>query len=250
MLINIKEYQNYMISLCNIQNREIVVFGTGLNAAKCTYYLKNKGISVKHYLNNYKSIDSFMGRSVYDLKEHIYKDIYVLVAVGDISAYITISNQLQSLGMQEFSDYLYYGWLNKSIVLLHGNCHMVIIKNYLESSKKFGEQYAIYPNPTICENKKRKIDNVVLRNCDVWIHEDIQRNNGYGYYLSDEFLRETISKNPQVREIIVPHLFGLGKAFSHNQILIKEIRQSAMEKIIMVCFHMRTLLLTDVSNVR
>lgn len=118
--------------------------------------------------------------------------------------------------MEEFNDYIFYKWIDRKVVLLHGNCHMLVVKSYLESSDNFMNQYAIYPNPLIQNNKEKKISDIVLKNCEVWIHEDIQRENKYGYFLSDVYIREKwLNERGECKknEIIIPHLFGLGKAF-------------------------------------
>lgn len=180
-----------MVSWESIQEREIAIFGTGRDAVECAYSLFNRGISVKYFLNNKKQIDTFLGCPVYDPnKDYVPDGAYVMVSVGAMPTYLLLSRQLNELHLEEFQDYIYYKWMDKKLILLHGNCHMMIIKAYLESSEKFLAEYGIYPNPEIHNNKKKKIDSVVLRNCDIWIHEDIQKDNAFGYFLSDEYIRE------------------------------------------------------------
>lgn len=206
-----------MISLADIRKREIAVWGTGLNAVKCAYFMMQKGMSVKYFLNNNKQIDTFLGSPIYE-PDHIPKGAYVIIAVETMETYMQLSRQLGELHLEEFTDYIYYKWIDKRLVLLHGNCHMSVIQAYLESSRGFGDKYAIYPNPPVYNNEKGTIDAVVLKNCDIWIHEDIRSDNPYGYFLSDEYVRQQWMKdtNGDLKnkiEIIVPHLFGLGKAF-------------------------------------
>ena len=189
---------------------EIAVFGTGLDSVKCTYYLKENGIQVAYYLNNKCNIEKFSGMCVYEPTEENIKNVYILVDASEAS-YPAISNQLQGMGLNEFDDYIYYEWAYKKVVLLHGNCHMSVIKEYLNSSNQFSKEYSCYPNPPICDNPKRKIADSALATCDLWIHEDIRANNPFGYELSDEYIRSKLRQG--TREIIVPHLFGLGKAF-------------------------------------
>lgn len=143
------------------------------------------------------------------------RGIYIVIAVGRISTYLELAGQLNELGLVEFDDYIYYKWLDKKLVLLHGNCHMHIIKSYLESSNKFAEKYEFYPNPLICNNKEGKIADKVFDYCDLWIHEDIQEDNEYGYLLSDVYIRGKWlgGGNYNKKEIIIPHLFGMGNAF-------------------------------------
>lgn len=204
-----------MIAINDLKKRKIAILGTGLDSVKCTYYLHRNEIFIKYFLNNNSMIESFMGNPVYDLGNKNLSNVdYIIIAVGTISTYLELSEQLQKKGMKEFKDYIYYKWIEKEIVLLHGNCHMIVIRSYLESSKKFSERYAIYPNPCICDNKDGFIKDHVYKNCDIWIHEDIRKDNEFGYYLSDEFMRECFfNMHIYPKEIIIPHLFGLGKAF-------------------------------------
>lgn len=204
-----------MIKIDDLRIRNIAILGTGLDGTKCAHYLYTQGISVNCFLNNNSKIETFMGYSVYELDNVIVSNEYfIIIAVGTIQTYLELSKQLHMKGMEEFKDYVYYMWVEKKLVLLHGNCHIVVVKNYLESSKKFCEGYAIYPNPCICDNKDGYIKDYILESCDVWIHEDIREDNEYGYYLSDKFIQKFfLHKNLHPKEIIIPHLFGLGKAF-------------------------------------
>lgn len=204
-----------MTSINDLKTRKIAIFGTGLDGVKCAYYLHNQRISIKCFLNNNSKIEAFMGYPVYEPNNIKVSDKdYVIIAVGAISTYLMLAEQLSKMGMEEFKDFIYYKWIGKKIVLLHGNCHMVVIGSYLESSNKFSRKYAIYPNPCICDNKDGYIKDQVFENCDVWIHEDIRKDIEYGYYLSDEHMPNCfLEKGKSPKEIIVPHLFGLGKAF-------------------------------------
>ncbi len=201
----------------NTSKRDIVIFGTGLDAVKCAYSFYNRGISIKYFLNNNSRIDTFLECPVYEPdSKYISDKVYIIVAVGRMHTYLVLSNQLKELNLEEFTDFIYYKWIDKRLVLLHGNCHMSVIKAYLESSQKFLDKYAIYPNPLIQENREKKIENNVLNNCEIWIHEDIQEQNAFGYFLSDAYIRENwkdTRRQDEKREIIVPNLFGLGKGF-------------------------------------
>lgn len=191
-------------------NRTIVVFGTGEHAARCSYALKNIGIAISYYLNNNKKVDFFCGRKVYSPDKDNVRGVFIIVAVRE-GVYLTIQKQLQELGLCEFCDFLYYKWIDKKMVLVHGNCHTAIIKKYLESSDVFSKSYAIYPIPEIHRNKEGRINDIILKNCDILIHQDIQPNNQFGYFLSDEYICKRIK--PGVKEIIIPNLFGIGQAF-------------------------------------
>lgn len=192
-----------MVTVDFLKNKEVVVYGTGINAVKCVCYLESQGISINYVIDGREGIGKFKNYSVYEPSKQRLDKKYIVVACAE-KTYSVIKERL--CGYQEFKDYVYYGWLNKKMVFLHGNCHMDIIEDCLCSSKSFHEKYAVYPTPRVCT--KEKIDKTILAYMDVWVHEDIRSNNKIGFEISDEYLRRFIDKD--VFEIIVPHLYGLG----------------------------------------
>lgn len=187
----------------------IVILGTGVDALRCTQKLiKIYEIQPEYYIVNDCKQNEFVEYRVFECDKKHIKGKYVLVATSE-NTYSEIQKQLVSLGLEEFKDFIFYEWLFKKVVLLHGNCHLDVVESYLRSSDLFCRGYAIYPNPRICFNTSKRISLEVLRNVDLWIHEDIQDENGYGYFLSDSFIKPYIKES--AIEIIIPHLFGLGK---------------------------------------
>lgn len=182
------------------------VRGTGMHGAKCTYLLRNTGITVQYYLSQNKRADTFRGKKVYS--ENV-DDLYILVATS-LEVYLQVADELRRCGKREFEDFAYYEWLFKDVALLHGNCHMGIIKNFLLSSDKFRSHYAIYPYPLlVSDTKEFRTEPEIFRHIDIWIHQDIRRNNLFGYEVSDDFIRSNL--RPETLEIIIPHMYGIGR---------------------------------------
>jgi hypothetical protein len=173
--------------------------------------LEKKGVRVSYFLNNNNKLDTLHNLKVYTPDEENTKNVFIVVAVSHELIYYEVAEQLKAYGLREFENYTYYTLLFKKIVLLHGNCHIGMLASILSLSKEFQEQYAIYPNPLICDNPSGKIEDTGLQNCDVWIHQDIRTNNPYGYYLSDEYVRTSVRGG--AKEIIFPNLYSFGKAF-------------------------------------
>lgn len=195
-----------MVTVDSLKNKEVVVYGTGINAVKCISFLESQKIKIKYVLDGREGIGKFKNYSVCEPSEQKLNGKYIVVACAE-KTYNEIKERL--CNYQEFRDYVYYRWLNKKIIFLHGNCHMDIIEAYLSSSKKFQEMYAIYPTPRICT--RESLDKDILADMDIWIHEDIQSKNVISYEVADEFLRPLMKEN--IVEIIIPHLYGLGAAF-------------------------------------
>lgn len=192
-----------MVSTGFLKNKEIVVYGTGINAVKCVGLLESRGITISYMVDGREGVGRFKNYLVHRPSEQTLAGKYIVIACA-AETYGEIKQRLGSY--KEFQNYIYYGWLDKTMVMLHGNCHMDIIESCLESSARFLENYAIYPTPRICTRKR--MDEGILGEMDVWIHEDIQSRNAVGYEVSDEHLRQFMRKD--VSEIIIPHLYGLG----------------------------------------
>lgn len=189
----------------------VVVRGTGIHAAKCSYLFSQLGIHILCFAEVNRGVDKFRGKTVYDISEIPYKNAMLVIATK-IDTYCDISDELRSSNMKEFNDFIYYEWLLKDIVLLHGNCHMEILGDLLCSSPAFTDRYTIYPYPLLISSTKQfRTEPEIFENIDVWIHEDIRQNNVFGYEVSDEYIRKNLGIN--VLEIRIPHLYGISKMF-------------------------------------
>lgn len=187
----------------------IVILGTGIDALRCMNKLSYNNVEPPEYfIVNHCQQKDFAGYPVLECEKNNIDGKYILVSVKE-STYCEVQKQLTAMGLVEFRDFIFYEWMFKKLVLLHGNCHMDLVESYLRSSNKFNVKYSIYPNPRICLNTSKRIPIEVLENVDLWIHEDIQEANSYGYFLSDNYLKNYIEES--AIEIVIPHLFGLGK---------------------------------------
>lgn len=195
-----------------INARPVIIWGTGLNAVQFTYQVKNT-LKIAGYIDSNGDYGQFQGKTVYRLSEiSDYKKYYIIFA-GTISIYESeIRPQLLQLGIKEFEDFICAKWYQKKMVLLHGNCHMSALSEALASSEGFDEKYFIYKHRMIQEYRYGEtIDPYIIGHCDVFIHEDIQPQNRYGYKLSDEYLIPLLKKS--CKNITIPNLFGLARGF-------------------------------------
>lgn len=200
------ESRNRMVTLDALVGKEIVVYGTGANAVKCVSLLECRGIKIKYILDSREGIGRFKNYPVYMLMDEYLRGKYIIIAC-DEKRYGEIKVKFGKC--REFKDYIHYSWLDKKMVFLYGNCHMDVIEAYLRSSGKFKERHTIYPAPRIC--MKQPVDPEVLAVMDIWVHEDIRKDNQFGYEFSDEYIRKFMVKD--IVEIVIPHLYGLGGGF-------------------------------------
>lgn len=201
----------------------IVIRGTGLHAARCTYLFMKENIPIICYLTkDTKECSVFRNKPVYSAHDNPYGSNYIVVATKP-DIYTDIADELRASGKKEFLDFAYYEWFLKDLVLLHGNCHMEILKQFLLSSTEFFDRYAVYPYPLLVSSTTVfRIEPEIFNHIDIWIHEDIREDNIFGFEVSDNYIRRFIKKD--VIEIRIPHLYGMGRMFFPQVISLRDGR--------------------------
>lgn len=135
-------------------------------------------------------------------------DRFVLVTAAEEEHYFDIKKRLESIGKEEFKDFIWSRAYNKKIVVVNANCHGEAIISYLALSKKFRKEYFVYPLPQIQENYEGRISQELLLNTDIYMHQDIRRGNSVSDNLSDEAIEKCLSKG--TLNITIPNLVGMG----------------------------------------
>lgn len=195
--------------------RNIVVFGTKLEAERVVYMQKNTGGEVCFALDNFvegnfHGIPIYKPENVLNMKEH-----FIIVAVARLGTYNEIKQMLVKRGLKEFENFAWYYICYRKIVVINANCHGNMIQKYLRMSKDFNTKYAIYPIEEIQNNKSKEIDEMLLRVADVFIHQDIRSDNKVGYKLSDDYIIPRL--NHLCKTICIPNLVGFGNAIFQTQ---------------------------------
>lgn len=184
--------------------RDIIIWGTGAVARRFYYnIMQEKAVRVRYFVDN-APVTSFYGHEVYrPTRENCSK--YLVVVASDVY-YEKIAIQMTGYGLKELRDFIPYEALGKEVVLVHGNCHVFVMKEYLKTSKTFLEKFYLYPLPLIQDNKKKYIKDDLLENCDIFIYQDIRKDNQFDERLSADYLSPKIHK----RRICIPNVFGMG----------------------------------------
>lgn len=191
-----------------MSKKKIVLFGTGSVAESFYRQFKNEVEILFCVDNTEKQNRTFHNLKILPPLKKNLTDYFVVVAS---SFYYEIRKQLIQLGLKEFVDFTYNGCIKKKIAILHGNCHIEVIREYLMKSCEFSKEYEIYPSVPICNLKEDNFDDSILENCDLFIHQDIQINNPFSIKFSDNYTLKRLKKN--CITIIIPNLFGLGQGF-------------------------------------
>lgn len=193
---------------------KISLFGCGYGAERLYYEILDKNLADVIYV-----FDNFAGGRFHNIEIKkpelsALKKYPVCVTVEDAKVYEQIKIQLNNMGLEEFNDFFWGGALFKKLVVIHANCYGYLIKDVFRRSERFNAKYMIYDIPRIYKNEKGYIDETLLRNCDVFIHQDIQSTNKIGYKLSDEYCKTFLKKS--CLDICIPNLVGMGKCLFYN----------------------------------
>lgn len=195
--------------------KPIAIWGTDKEAARMYYELEKDGEYVEIFFDNNVQEDAYF------LDKPVSKPVaekvrcYFIYIGCKYHTYRMIANQLEEYGLEEMKDFFWCKLYKKKIVVLHGNCHMEILGQYLMATKEFREGrwggYEIYPNELIQDNKKGFINENVLQECELFIQQDIRDENEFGYKLSTKYLSSKLSR--RAKNIVLPNLYGLGWGF-------------------------------------
>lgn len=98
--------------------------------------------------------------------------------------------------------------LKKKIAIIYGNCHTTAIRQLLCSNDEFNSKYAMYPIKAIQEVKDPEyFKSEVFYDCDLFIHQSIQKNNRYGEDFSSQSIINRLKKSTAI--IAVPNIYHL-----------------------------------------
>ena len=135
------------------------------------------------------------------------EDEQIIVAAGDEKMYFEMRQNLVDLGLIEFRDFVWTKAFRKKIVVVNANCHGPAVVKYLQLSPAFCKEYMVYPVPEIHLNNEIPLN--LLKNTDVYIHQDIRENNSISYKLSDAYICPQLKQG--VINVCIPNLVGMGK---------------------------------------
>lgn len=128
----------------------------------------------------------------------------LVLAVTTWGEYIRLKDELAKQGLKEFDNFFYWEAYIKKIAVVHANCYGSAYMEFLKKSQDFAGEYFLYPLPAIHTNMAGRLDEALLKNCDLFIHQDIRKDNRYGYYFSDEYILPRLNKD--CKRLVVPNL--------------------------------------------
>lgn len=198
--------------------KKIVLWGEGKWTENAVFEIKRMAlesgqqIEIEYYISDKDLLFIDKQRYTYETAPNINQK-YIVIACHD-KKYLEIKKELISNGKEEFKDFIGYRMFGKKICIINMNCYGFYIKPFLEQNSKFREIYGIYPIPAIHENKELMIDENVLKNTELYIHQDIRENNYISEKLSDKYIFPKLKKG--CVKICVPNFVGLFNGFYPN----------------------------------
>lgn len=198
---------------------QYVLYGTGWEAEKFIYSFPERD-AIRYCIDG-KRGGNFYGLPIYRLDKlpdnlHNY---YILVAAA-WNNYLEIEKSLEKRGFIPFENFVWTRALNKKILLINANCHGEFYREYLYKIPGFLEEYCEFFLPSVAENEDGEIPESWLRNCDIYLHQDIQAANSKSYRLSDEYVLPKLKDG--CKAVCVPNFVGLGKAFYPSSMGLKK----------------------------
>lgn len=206
--------------------KRYVLYGAGWEAERF-YYRFNDYAQIDFVIDANKT-GNFHGLKIYHF-ENIPCELtnYKIIIATEIEPYFSIRKLLKENG---YHDYIWSkvwgGNDRRKIVVILANCYGRVYKEFLLSNQWFNERYRIIDVPAIhrydIKNGISEIPEEVLRECDVYIHQDIRASNKFSYFLSDEYILPQLKKT--CVSITVPNLVGFGRfLYPTNQGAFKEV---------------------------
>ncbi len=191
-------------------DKEWVIFGAGWCGQQFYYQCEEKN-RITCIVDNYAK-GKFHGFDIVSIHEMAsFEGIFVWVTVSE-SAYKEICEQLTKLGLQEFIDFAWWNFYNKSLVVIYSNCYGEAYRKYLQKSREFMDRYAIYIirlhelDGSLLPSQKK-----ALAFCDLLIIQDLRSGGKLGEELSADHIMTLIPDKCKV--VVVPNLVGYGAPF-------------------------------------
>ena len=193
-----------------VGTKKYVLYGIGVEAEYFLYRNQDILQDISFCIDR-KNVGTFYGLKVCHLEDvdmlRLIDTHYLIVAAGDDRTFAEIKKELCRYGLKEWEHFIWSKVFRRKVVVINANCHGDAVKKYLWQSASFCNNYMIYPISAV-HLSEGAIDIALLRHTDVYIHQDIRRENSISYELSDEYVRQYLSEN--VMDICIPNFVGMG----------------------------------------
>lgn len=209
---------------------EILIWGIG-NIGKKFYYRYRDQYTIKGFIDTYSDRTDLYGLPVYRPEVIENSDAKIVIAISnydsllksvlntkryffDVLPYDRIDyNTVSVLELLRYApgDKLIIEALrqDKEIAILHGNCQIGIITQFLLQNPKFYNKYIIFELPPIYLFASDDLDAFLLQEdlllgCRLLITQDISDNNAYDFRLSTNYFKSIMIRS---KVVMIPNLY-------------------------------------------
>lgn len=191
--------------------KKVVLYGAALAGEKFYWAYRNK-YQIEYVLDqcNNRFFHNIPVYSFEEKKQDLHGH-FVIVATEKEFIYHEISENLKSIGMTELKDFISVQMVEKKLVVMYGNCHLIILEKYLQKQPEFQCRYVVkrYYIADV-EEKRRYPSENVLAHCLVLITQDIHEKNAFKVPSAKEMIKKT---STDCKNIIIPNLYGFNFFF-------------------------------------
>lgn len=179
------------------------------------------------YKNKYDivcAVDKIHDRKFHEMPVYSFEELkemrldYFIVVAAIGVTYKAIKRGLEEWGRKEFVDFVWANNFEKKLCVLYGNCHMIVLEEYLSNNPYFFSLYAIkryfiHNDPYICTLPSKE----ELSCCDLLISEDVREGNS----CSAPAMQEVCSWTKEgCKCIVIPNLFGCHSFFPQSMVSV------------------------------
>lgn len=185
--------------------KRIAIYGVGLEAEK--FYWNNSDKYEIAYAIDRTPRSCFHGIKVYSV-DYVVKNlprVFIIVTAGRWT-YREIRKNLKEFGLVEFKDFIWCEFVNREMVVLYGNCHMIAIEDYLMNNPHFCKKYVV---KRFCVTEELP-DREELQNCRILISQDVNERNKLGVFSAEEVFGMA---SESCTKILIPNLYGCNLFF-------------------------------------
>ncbi|MBQ9361062.1 MAG: hypothetical protein IJT96_08515 [Lachnospiraceae bacterium] len=188
----------------------VILYGVGYEAENFIYHNMALFSRIVFCIDRYSDRENFHGKPILRLENLSNEELrgYQIIVAASKNAYFEIKKALQYRKLSEFKDFFWSQLYGKKVIVANTNCYGPPIINYLNAIWGGKGGFFVYPTPMVHENINRELDENLLNNADVYIHQNIKADNKYGYRLSDEYILPRLKDGCQV--ITIPNCIELG----------------------------------------
>lgn len=187
--------------------KKYILYGTGIEGEKFIYQHLDIVEQIIYCID--KSHEGyFHGIPIKQIEDAFDCMKYKILVASVFDTYKKIKQILEQRGCIEFEHFIWTPFFKKQLAVINANCHGEAVSQYLMLSENFKKKYAIYPLPPIHLNQEKQIDMQVLKNADLYLHQDIRPQNQFSYKFSDEYTLPLLKKD--CIQITIPNFVGMG----------------------------------------